>query len=80
MAGEFLRTDPLSPIPASIQQTGPPISTQQRTASHALRDIVDTLFSGSPGDLVMTLMETHRLTPAELERIKRVLEEHGGSD
>ncbi len=51
------------------------ISTQQRTASYALREIVETLFGGSPGDLVMTLMETHRLTPAELERVKRVLED-----
>ncbi|HKV98822.1 MAG TPA: BlaI/MecI/CopY family transcriptional regulator [Vicinamibacterales bacterium] len=51
------------------------ISTQQRTATRALREIVDTLFGGSPGDLVMTLMGTHRLTPSEMERVKRVLED-----
>lgn len=50
-----------------------------RARQSALRGIVeqvlDTAFDGSASRLIMTLLETRQLSPAETERIRKLIEE-----
>ena len=48
--------------------------TRKSALSKAIGDLVDRLFGGSVDGLVMNLMESRRLTAADLDRLKKTLE------
>lgn len=52
--------------------------SRRQVVSQAIGDIVDRLFGGSPEELVMSMVETKHLTPARLEKLKALLQAHGG--
>jgi len=54
----------------------PAVSRSHVTTQH-ITDIVDRLFGGSAESLVMSLVETKRLTPKKLARLQKLLEEEG---
>jgi BlaI family penicillinase repressor len=53
--------------------------TPSVSRAHVVRqtvgDIVERMFGGSAESLVMSLVEAKRLSPAKLERLKRLLDE-----
>lgn len=51
---------------AAVSQSGAAIS--------AVRTIVSKLFGGSPQKLVLTMVESEQLTPAEIEDLQRLLD------
>ena len=51
----------------------PAVSRSQAIGS-ALGDLVDRMFGGSAESLVMSLVETKRLTPAKLAKLQKLLE------
>jgi BlaI family penicillinase repressor len=53
-----------------------PVVSRRQIVSQAIGDIVDRLFGGSPEELVMSMVETKHLTPARLEKLKGLLQEH----
>ena len=51
---------------------------QQETAqTSAVSRLVETLFAGSPTALIAKLVDDHGVTPAELERLAKVLSKRG---
>ena len=50
-----------------------PAVSRKKETSRAMRDVLDRFFGGSAENLVMNLLETRRLTPVELERLRRQL-------
>jgi len=53
-----------------------PAVTRQRTARTALRELIATLFEGSPGALMMAVLGHEPLTRDEIRRIRRMLRQH----
>lgn len=51
-----------------------PAVSRSQAIGHALGDLVDRMFGGSAESLVMSLVETKRLTPAKLAKLQRLLE------
>jgi predicted transcriptional regulator len=51
-----------------------PAVTRSQVMGHAVSDLVDRLFGGSAENLVMSLVETRRLTPEKLSRLKKLIE------
>ncbi len=51
----------------------PRVSRREETGL-ALDDVIDRLFGGSAESLVLSLVENERLSPQELERLKRLVE------
>ena len=51
-----------------------PAVSRSQAIGHALGDLVDRMFGGSGESLVMSLVETKRLTPAKLSRLQKLLE------
>lgn len=51
-----------------------PAVSRSQAIGHALGDLVDRMFGGSAESLVMSLVETKRLTPAKLSRLQKLLE------
>lgn len=51
-----------------------PAVSRSQAIGHALGDLVDRMFGGSAESLVMSLVETKRLTPAKLLRLQKLLE------
>jgi predicted transcriptional regulator len=49
-----------------------PVVSQSQVARHAVSQIVERLFGGSAESLVMSLVETRQLTPAKLDRLRRL--------
>ena len=47
--------------------------SKEKTQKHLLNKMIDTLFGGSPGELVMQALGNHKASPAELEEIQRLL-------
>jgi BlaI family transcriptional regulator, penicillinase repressor len=47
--------------------------TRQRAVGGILRNLVDSAFSGSATGLVMALLESRRLAPEEVERIRQLI-------
>jgi predicted transcriptional regulator len=45
---------------------------------HAVTDLVQRMFEGSPEDLVMSLIETRQLTPETVERLAGLVQERRG--
>jgi BlaI family penicillinase repressor len=50
-----------------------PAVSRGQVMGHALGDLIDRLFGGSTESLVMSLVETKRLTPAKLSRLQKLL-------
>jgi BlaI family transcriptional regulator, penicillinase repressor len=53
--------------------------SEATTRGHLLSDLVDRAFGGSSLALVMQALSTTRATPAELEQIRRLLDERKGN-
>ena len=59
-----------------------PVLSRQKAVTQAVGDMLDRFFGGSADGLVLSLLETRRLTPEKLARIQKLLEqwpekEHG---
>lgn len=52
-----------------------PAVSRSHVTRRQITDIVDRLFAGSAESLVMSLVETNRLTPETLARVHKLLEE-----
>ncbi|MEK6321107.1 MAG: BlaI/MecI/CopY family transcriptional regulator [Acidobacteriota bacterium] len=50
-----------------------PALSRSQAMGHALGDLIDRMFGGSAESLVMSLVETKRLTPAKLSRVQKLL-------
>lgn len=48
--------------------------SRSQAIGHALGDLVDRMFGGSAESLVMSLVETKRLTPAKLAKLQKLFE------
>jgi predicted transcriptional regulator len=53
--------------------------TEATTRGHLLSDLVDRAFGGSSLALVLQALSTTRATPAELEQIRRLLDQRTGN-
>jgi predicted transcriptional regulator len=51
-----------------------PVLSRQKAVTQAVGDMLDRFFGGSADSLVLSLVETRRLTPEKLARIQRLLE------
>jgi len=47
--------------------------SREKTQKHLLGKMIDTLFGGSPTELVLQALGNHKASPEELEEIQRVL-------
>jgi predicted transcriptional regulator len=47
--------------------------SKEKTQKHLLGKMINTLFGGSPGELVLQALGNHKASPAELEEIQRLL-------
>lgn len=60
------------------------VLSRQKAMTQAVADMLDRFFGGSADSLVMSLLETRKLTPEKLEQIQRLLaqsrEEKHGND
>ena len=51
-----------------------PAVSREAARGRALRDMVNRLFGGSAETLVMSLVKSHRLTPAKLAELNKLIE------
>ncbi len=49
-------------------------ASKERTQKHMLGKMIDTLFGGSPTELVMQALGNHKASPEELEEIQKLIE------
>jgi BlaI family transcriptional regulator, penicillinase repressor len=56
-----------------------PAITREKTAAHALREMVDKLFGGRPEALVLSMVKNRQLTPEQLAKLQEMVE-RGGDD
>ena len=54
-----------------------PVVSRQGAQRRALRHIVNSFFDRSPQSLMLSLIEDENLTPEDLERLQRMIEEKG---
>lgn len=47
--------------------------SKEKTQKHLVGKMINTLFGGSPGELVLQALGNHKASPAELEEIQRLL-------
>jgi predicted transcriptional regulator len=47
--------------------------SKEKTQKHLVGKMINTLFGGSPAELVLQALGNHRASPAELEEIQRLL-------
>jgi predicted transcriptional regulator len=52
-----------------------PVYSRQKAVTQAVGDMLDRFFGGSADSLVMSLVETRRLTPEKLAQIQRLLQQ-----
>jgi predicted transcriptional regulator len=52
-----------------------PVLSRQKAVGEALGEILDRFFGGSADSLVMSLVETRRLTPEKLARLQKLIEQ-----
>ncbi|MBI2186257.1 MAG: BlaI/MecI/CopY family transcriptional regulator [Acidobacteria bacterium] len=52
-----------------------PIVDERRARRRALKHLAARLFHGSPGLLVLNVLEDERIDPAELKQLKKLLED-----
>lgn len=53
---------------------------REKTLTQIVRDLVSRAFEGSASALVAHLLDDTRLSPDELDEIRKTIEEHSGSD
>lgn len=67
---------------ASVAQAGALVyqaaSTRDDLLRDRLRDLADQLCEGEPAPLILTLVEAHQFSPAEIDRFRAVLDAHRG--
>jgi len=51
-----------------------PAVSRSQAVGHALGDLIEGMFGGSAESLVMSLVETKRLTPAKLSQLQKLIE------
>jgi predicted transcriptional regulator len=51
-----------------------PVLSRQKAVRQAVGDMLDRFFGGSADSLVLSLVETHRLTPGKLAEIQKLVE------
>ena len=51
-----------------------PLATRKQTQRQAMSDLVERLFGGSPGKLVLQALSSERATGEELEKIRQLLD------
>ena len=51
-----------------------PIVTRQKAVSHAVGEMINRFFGGSADSLVLSLVETHKLTPQRLAELQKLVE------
>ena len=54
-----------------------PLIDRRQARVHAVSRLVSQLFDGSPSQLVLNLLEQSQVDPAEIRRLKRLLEDQG---
>lgn len=54
-----------------------PKVSKQEAAAAMIRRLVDSVFGGSPAELVMTMLEDERIGREDLRRIQRLIRQHG---
>ena len=52
-----------------------PVLSRQKAVTQAVGDMLDRFFGGSADGLVLSLLETRRLTPEKLAKIQKLLEQ-----
>src|SRR4051794_3198411 len=52
-----------------------PAVSRKWAAGRPLKDMVSTLFGGSPEQLVLTMLDTRQLTPEKLRELQRMVDE-----
>ena len=48
--------------------------SKEKTQKHLLNKMIDTLFGGSPGELVMQALGNHKASAEELDEIQKILD------
>ena len=56
------------------------VSTRDDLVRARLRDVADQLCEGQPTPLVLSLVEGHRFSPAEIARFRALLDGHRGAN
>jgi predicted transcriptional regulator len=56
-----------------------PVVSRQKAMGQIVGDLVDRVFGGSAESLVMNLLETRRLTPDKLAKLREKIDSAGGS-
>ena len=51
-----------------------PAVSKEKTQKHLLNKMIDTVFGGSPGELVMQALGNHKASVEELEEIQKILD------
>nr|MBC8870987.1 BlaI/MecI/CopY family transcriptional regulator [Planctomycetota bacterium] len=57
-----------------------PAATQQRTQQRMLKELIQKVYDGSMGSLVLQALASQKATPEELAEIRRILDELGESE
>jgi predicted transcriptional regulator len=57
-----------------------PAATQERTQQRMLKDLIQKVYDGSAGSLVLQALASQNASPEELAEIRRVLGEMGDSE
>ncbi|MFC1693848.1 BlaI/MecI/CopY family transcriptional regulator [Candidatus Latescibacterota bacterium] len=52
-----------------------PLIEEEKATKHALKDLIDRVFSGSPSGLVSFLVKHEKLSPDELKKIREMIGE-----
>jgi predicted transcriptional regulator len=57
-----------------------PAATQQRTQQRILKELIQKVYDGSIGSLVLQALASKKATPEELAEIRRILDELGDDE
>jgi BlaI family transcriptional regulator, penicillinase repressor len=57
-----------------------PLLSRQKAVTQAVGDMLDRFFGGSADSLVLSLVETRKLTPEKLAQSQKLLEDSHGND
>jgi BlaI family penicillinase repressor len=52
--------------------------SHEKTAASAVKTLIDRLFGGKPESLVLNMVKSRQLTPAQLAELQSILEEDSG--
>jgi BlaI family penicillinase repressor len=52
--------------------------SHEKTAASAVKTLIDRLFGGKPESLVLNMVKSRQLTPAQLAELQTILEEDSG--